>query len=254
LRIISYNVNGIRAAIKKGLAQWVTACDPDVICLQETKIQPDQVDRSVFEDIGYPYQYYFSAEKKGYSSVAIISKVKPDKIVEGIGVDYIDKEGRNIRADFGDISVMSAYFPSGSNELRQSIKINYLDDFMPYALNLIKERPNLIIAGDYNICNKSIDIHNPVANKNSSGFLPEERQWMDDFISEGFVDSFRHVNKEAHNYTWWSYRMNARERNLGWRIDYQMVGEALKDKIKRAAILPQAKHSDHCPILVELDV
>ena len=252
MKIISYNVNGIRAALKKGFVEWLRAADPDILCLQETKAQKEQLDLTVFEEAGYTHHYWFSAQKKGYSGVAILSKVKPNYVEIGCGIEKVDFEGRVIRADFENYSVMSVYFPSGSNPLRQSFKMEFLDLFFDYVSRLVKSIPNLIISGDYNICHEPIDIHNPIANKNSSGFLPEERQWMSKFLSIGFVDSFRYLNKEPHKYSWWSYRANARVKNLGWRIDYNMISESMLPKLKRSAILSQAVHSDHCPVLVEI--
>lgn len=252
MKVISYNVNGIRAALNKGLDQWLSAVNADVVCLQEIKATEDQIDKSAFEALGFEHQYYFSAQKKGYSGVAILSKTKPDKVVVGTGFDYMDHEGRNLRADFGDISIMSMYLPSGTNTDRLDYKFTYMDDFLNYAVNLIKERPKLLVVGDYNICHQAIDIHDPIRNKNVSGFLPEEREWMTRFLDAGFIDSFRHFNEEPHQYTWWSYRANARSNNKGWRLDYAMASEALGVHLKRAVILSEAVHSDHCPILTEL--
>ncbi len=252
MKIISYNVNGIRAALKKGLITWLESAAPDVICFQEIKALEEQVDTSLFKNLGYEYQYWFSAEKKGYSGVAILSKVKPNNVVYGTGIETMDFEGRNVRIDFDDYSVMSLYLPSGTNDARLSFKLNYMDEFLDYVSELKKEIPNLIICGDYNICHTEIDIHNPKQNKNTSGFLPVEREWLTKFINSGFIDSFRHLNKEPHNYTWWSYRANARNNNKGWRIDYFMVANSLEEKIERAYILPEAKHSDHCPIVLEI--
>jgi len=254
MKIISYNVNGIRAAMRKGLVEWLKTADPDVFLVQETKAQPSQVDLSVFQEAGYPFNYWFSAEKKGYSGVAIFSKTEPGYVEYGTGIDYMDKEGRNIRADFDGVSVMSLYLPSGTNIERLDHKLTYMADFQSYVDRLKKDVPNLVIGGDYNICHEAIDIHDPVRNKNVSGFLPVEREWLGNFIESGFIDSFRHFNTEPHNYTWWSYRANARANNKGWRIDYNMVAEPLEDKMKRAVILPNAYHSDHCPHLVELAV
>ena len=202
---------------------------------------------------GYPYHYWFPAEKKGYSGVAILSKTKPKKVVFGTGISHMDFEGRNLRVDFDDISVMSLYLPSGTNSDRLGHKFMYMDDFKQYIDTLKQEIPNLIICGDYNICHEAIDIHDPVRNKTVSGFLPEERAWLDAFLKNGFVDSFRALNKEPHNYTWWSYRAGARATNKGWRIDYCLVSAPLKDRIKRAFILAEAKHSDHCPTAVEIE-
>ncbi|VAW17972.1 Exodeoxyribonuclease III [hydrothermal vent metagenome] len=252
MKIISYNVNGIRAALKKGFLEWLQTVDPDVICLQEIKANEDQLDLSLFKDAGYGHNYWFSAQKKGYSGVAIISKKKPDHVEFGTGIDYMDFEGRNLRADFGDVSIMSMYLPSGTNMARLDFKLKYMDDLQNYLTDLRKQKPNLIVLGDYNICHEAIDIHDPVRNKNVSGFLPVEREWIGNFMESGFIDSFRHFNKEPDNYTWWSYRANSRNNNKGWRLDYGMVSRPLENRLKRSVILAEAKHSDHCPILVEI--
>lgn len=253
MKIISYNVNGIRAAITKGFLDWLQQANPDVICLQEIKATEDQIPTEAITAAGYPYQYYFSAQKKGYSGVAILSKIQPKNVVFGTGIESMDVEGRNVRADFDDFSVMSLYLPSGTNIERLDHKFKYMDDFQQYINALKIEIPNLIIGGDYNICHEAIDIHDPIRNATVSGFLPEERRWLDGFMKSGFIDSFRHFNKEPHQYSWWSYRANARNNNKGWRIDYHLVSEPLRNRLKRAVILPEAKHSDHCPIVVEID-
>ncbi|WP_405330748.1 exodeoxyribonuclease III [Leeuwenhoekiella sp. LLG6367-2.1] len=252
MKIITYNVNGIRAALKKGLLDWIKQADPDVLLLQETKAHKEQVDVDFLQEIGY-HDYWFSAQKKGYSGVAILTKKEPDNVVHGTGIDYMDFEGRNIRVDFGDLSIMSIYLPSGTNVDRLEHKFKYMADFQVYADELRKTRPNLVVGGDYNICHEAIDIHDPVRLKNVSGFLPVEREWMTELITSGFTDSFRHLNPEVEQYSWWSYRANARANNKGWRLDYNMVSEPLKNAISRAVILPEAKHSDHCPALLELD-
>ncbi|MEM8928198.1 MAG: exodeoxyribonuclease III [Bacteroidota bacterium] len=253
MKIVSYNVNGIRAAMNKGFVEWLVTVDADVVCIQETKALKEQVDVAALEGIGYLHHYWFSAQKKGYSGVAVLCKNRPDHVAFGTGIDYMDTEGRNLRVDFGDISVMSMYLPSGTNLDRLEFKLTYMADFQKYADQLRKERPNLIVCGDYNICHEAIDIHDPVRNKNVSGFLPVEREWIGNFIESGFIDSFRYFNKEPHNYTWWSYRANARANNKGWRLDYGMVNESLKDRLIRSVILTEAKHSDHCPILLEIE-
>jgi len=252
MKIISYNVNGIRAAMRRGFLDWLQQADPDVICIQETKAMIEQVEVSEIEAAGYPYHYWYSAQKKGYSGVAIFSKTEPKHVEYGTGIDYMDNEGRNIRVDFENVSVMSMYLPSGSNEARVAMKLQYMDDLQQYVNELKKTVPNLVICGDYNICHEAIDIHDPVRNKNVSGFLPIEREWIGSFIDSGFIDSFRYFNKEPHNYTWWSYRANSRANNKGWRIDYNMVAQPLQENLKRAVILPEAHHSDHCPHMVEL--
>ncbi|MGV9004733.1 exodeoxyribonuclease III [Flavobacterium sp.] len=253
MKIISYNVNGIRAAITKGFIEWLQQANPDVICLQEIKATKEQIPVDDITKAGYPYQYYYSAQKKGYSGVAILSKTKPNHVEYGTGIEHMDFEGRNIRADFDGISVMSLYLPSGTNIDRLGHKFKYMDDFQLYVNDLRKEYPNLVIGGDYNICHEAIDIHDPVRNKTVSGFLPEERAWLDGFMKMGMIDTFRHFNKEPHQYSWWSYRANARNNNKGWRIDYCLITAPLINRLKRAVILPEAKHSDHCPVLVELD-
>ncbi|UAM97451.1 exodeoxyribonuclease III [Polaribacter litorisediminis] len=253
MKIISYNVNGIRAALKKGFLDWLQVANPDVICIQEIKAHKEQLDLLKFEDAGYPYHYWFSAQKKGYSSVAVFCKEKPNHVEYGTGIETMDSEGRNLRVDFDKVSVMSLYLPSGNNLERLSFKLNYMDEFQEYINNLKKEIPNLVICGDYNICHEEIDIHNPKM-KGVSGFLPEERAWMGSFINSGFIDSFRYLHQGVQEFSWWSYRANARVNNKGWRLDYAMVATPLKEKISRAYILPEAKHSDHCPIALELDL
>ena len=253
MKIISYNVNGIRAAYTKGFIDWLKSANPDIICLQEIKATHDQVEVNLLEEAGYPYHYWFSAQKKGYSGVAIFSKHKPDNVVYGTGIEHMDFEGRNLRLDFETFSVMSLYLPSGTNIDRLGHKFKYMDDFQMYINQLKEEHPNLVICGDYNICHEAIDIHDPIRNAKVSGFLPEERAWLDAFIKNGFVDSFREFNKDPHHYSWWSYRANARNNNKGWRIDYALVSEPMRERLARAVILPEAKHSDHCPVLVEFD-
>jgi exodeoxyribonuclease-3 len=253
MRIITYNVNGIRAAMNKDLVGWLKAANPDVLCLQETKATPDQVDVKAFEDLGY-HLYWYSAQKKGYSGVAIFSKLKPKHVEYGCGIEKYDFEGRIIRLDFEQCSVMSVYHPSGSSgDDRQAFKMQWLADFQEYINELKTKIPNLVLCGDYNICHKPIDIHNPKSNANTSGFLPEEREWMEQFIQSGFIDSFRYFNQEPHQYSWWSYRAGSRGKNLGWRIDYNLVANHLDKHLKRAVILPDAMHSDHCPVLVEME-
>lgn len=252
MKIISYNVNGIRAALNKGFIEWLKSADPDVICLQEIKAMEEQLDLSLFEDAGYKYSYWYSAQKKGYSGVAILSKTKPNHVEYGTGIESMDFEGRNIRADFDNVSVMSMYLPSGTNQLRLSYKFEYMNRIQEYISQLRLEYPNLVVCGDYNICHEEIDIHNPKM-KNVSGFLPEEREWLGEFIDSGLIDSFRFLHPELQQYSWWSYRANSRANNKGWRLDYAMVTKPLQEKIKRAVILSEAKHSDHCPILLELE-
>ena len=251
MKIISYNVNGIRAALNKGFIEWLKSANPDVVCLQEIKAMKEQLDLTVFEEAGFKYQYWFSAQKKGYSGVAILSKIKPNHVEYGTGIASMDFEGRNIRADFDGISVMSLYLPSGTNDLRLQHKFDFMDMFQDYINDLKQSIPNLVILGDYNICHEEIDIHNPKM-KNVSGFLPVERDWIGKFIESGFTDAFRYLHPEKQEYSWWSYRANSRANNKGWRLDYAMVSNPLQEKIKRSVILTEAVHSDHCPILVEI--
>ncbi len=254
MKIISYNVNGIRAALKKGFLDWLQAANPDVLCLQETKAHKDQLDLSLFEAAGYPYHYWFSAQKKGYSGVAVLCKTKPEDVVYGTGIDYMDFEGRNLLVRYPGISIMSMYLPSGTNQDRLDFKFNYMDDFLDYTKSLKKTDPNLVICGDYNICHQAIDIHDPVRNKNISGFLPEERAWLSALLESGFTDSFRQINTAPDQYSWWSYRANSRANNKGWRLDYALVSKPLDTQILNAQILSAAVHSDHCPVTVEISL
>jgi exodeoxyribonuclease-3 len=253
LKIISYNVNGLRSALSKGFLKWLKATDADLLCLQEVKALPEQIDEYVFNELGYQL-FWHPALKKGYSGVAFLTKVPFKEITIGCGIENYDREGRVIRIDFDDFSVMNVYMPSGSSgEIRQSFKMQWLKDFSHYIYNLKHNLNNLIICGDYNICHEAIDIHNPKSNAHSSGFLPEERQWITDFLEMGFIDTFRYFNKEPHHYTWWSYRAGARHKNLGWRIDYHLASRNLESRLKRSVILKEAVFSDHAPILLELD-
>ncbi|WP_300601396.1 exodeoxyribonuclease III [Niabella sp.] len=254
MRIISYNVNGIRAAIKKGFCDWLKTDPADVICVQETKALKDDVDTRLLRDLGYE-DHWFSAQKKGYSGVAVFTKVKPDNIIYGTGHQTSDEEGRVLQLDFGDIRLINAYFPSGtSGDLRQAFKYMWLDEFYTYLSELSRTVPKLVLCGDYNIAHEAIDIHDPKGNKNSSGFLPEEREWMTKFLQNGFNDTFRMIHPdEPHRYSWWSQRFpSVRLNNKGWRIDYITVTDALKKKVEDAEIYPDVKHSDHCPVYLKL--
>ena len=254
MKIISYNLNGIRAAIGKGLLDWLQAESPDVFCIQESKAQPEQIDTFAMQELGY-HSYIHSAEKKGYSGVGIFSKIVPDKVVAGMGIEKYDREGRVLRADFGDITVVCVYIPSGTTgDVRQDFKMEFLEDFMLWTLQLRKERPNIIVCGDYNICHKPIDINHPERQVGVSGFLPEEREWMDRWEASGMVDSFRVFDQRAEQYSWWSYRFKAREKNAGWRIDYFLVSERIADKIRDAKIHTDIFGSDHCPVSLEIDI
>lgn len=253
MRIISYNLNGIRAAMNKGLLDWLKTDPADIICIQETKAQKENVDHTFFNSLGY-HDYWFSAQKKGYSGVAVFTKIKPDKVEYGNGQKSVDEEGRVIQLDFGDIRLINAYFPSGtSGDERQAFKYKWLDEFQTWLNKQKKKTPKMILCGDYNIAHEEIDIHDPKGNKKSSGFLPEEREWMTKFLKSGWVDTFREFHPEPHRYSWWSQRFpSVRLNNKGWRIDYISVTEPLKSKLKDAEIFPDVKHSDHCPVYVEI--
>ena len=254
MKIVTYNVNGLRSALSKGLTDWIAAERPDILCLQETKAQPEQIPTLELEALGYRC-YFFSAVKKGYSGVAILTRREPDRLAAGMGIEKYDAEGRFLRADYGELSVVSVYHPSGtSGDERQAFKMQWLEDFQRYVSELVKERPQLILCGDYNICHRPIDIHDPVRNASSSGFLPEEREWMSRFLDSGFIDTFRLFNHEPNQYTWWSFRANARANNKGWRIDYAMASEAARPLLKNAWLLSDVRHSDHCPAVLEITI
>jgi len=253
MKLVSYNVNGIRAAMNKDLIGWLREVNADVVCFQELKATKDQIDEAEFRALGYEHLCWFSAQKKGYSGTAVLSKKEPKSVTLGMGIEKYDNEGRLVMADFDDFTLICSYFPSGTTgDERQAFKMLYLDDFSKYIMSLKQEKKNMLITGDFNICHKPIDINFPKKHENTSGFLPEEREWFDSFVALGFVDTFRIFNQEPNQYTWWSYRSRAREKNLGWRIDYFLCSEEMKDKVANAAIYPNAVHSDHCPIVVEL--
>jgi len=254
MKIISYNVNGIRAAIKKGFIDWLKTHPADVICIQESKAQQSDVDMAAFAELGYS-DHWFCAQKKGYSGVTVFTKQHPDNVVCGTGHEVSDSEGRVIQLDFGDLRLINAYFPSGTTgDIRQTYKYQWLDEFYEYLQQLKEKHPKMILCGDYNIAHREIDIHNPSGNKNTSGFLPGERAWMDKLYSNGWIDTFRHFHPEPHRYSWWSQRFpSVREQNKGWRIDYISATEALRPQLKDAEIYPDVKHSDHCPVYVEVD-
>ena len=254
MRIISYNVNGIRAAIKKGFIDWLKTDPADIICLQETKASKDDVDMKEINDLGYEDYWFSASSKKGYSGVAVFTKIKPDKVVTGNGHTQSDDEGRVIQLHFGKLLLINAYFPSGtSGDERQAFKMEWLNEMLPYLNKTKPQFEGIILCGDYNIAHTPIDIHDPKGKKNTTGFLPEERAWMDDFFASGWVDSFRKIHPEPHRYSWWSQRFpSVRLNNKGWRIDYINVTESLAARIVDAEIFPDIKHSDHCPVYLDL--
>lgn len=257
MKIVSVNVNGIRAAVRKGFFDWLQKDAPDIVCLQETKAQEHQLDAELFYPAGY-HCYYFDAEKKGYSGVAIYSKQKPVRIIRGLGEGWadMDAEGRFIQADFADFSVISLYLPSGSSsEERQTVKFDFLRRFAPLLQVMRREGREFIICGDWNIVHKEIDIKNFKGNQKNSGCLPEERAWLDQvFGAWGYVDAFRVVNQEAEQYTWWSNRGQAFAKNVGWRIDYQVITPGLRDKVQAVSIYKTERFSDHAPLTVCYDL
>ncbi len=259
MNIISYNLNGIRSAINKGLFDWIGQNNFDIIGVQEIKAESEQVDMAQMTQMGYTHQFWHSAtSKKGYSGVAIFSRIAPDFVEVGMKNHTFDREGRVIRADFGDWTLVNCYFPSGtSGDERQGVKMEFLAAIYDWVQELKKTRPNIVLQGDYNIAHKPIDLHDPKGNAKVSGFLPDERAWLDkwyDPAQGGFIDSFRLMNPDLHKYSWWSMRSaTARSSNKGWRIDYQAVTEPLKERVRAANLLNDAVHADHCPCFLTLD-
>ncbi len=254
MKIYSYNVNGIRAAAKKGLWDWWASTDGDILCIQETKAHPEQVDLSHLTDAGY-HCYWHSAEKKGYSGVLTISKQEAREVRTGVGKPLYDMEGRKVLTVFDDFALLNGYFPSGSSsEERHAFKMQYLHDFRPWVENLLQEFPNLIVVGDYNVVHLDLDIHNPTRKDNPSGYRPEERVWMDEYFNELFDDAYRQIHPEREGaYSWWSYRAGSRGKNKGWRIDYIALSKDMSSRVKGSEHDTQAVHSDHCPVWCELD-
>lgn len=253
MKIVSFNANGIRAAAQKGFYDWLAEQNPDFVCIQETKAQVPQL---VPEELFFPQDYYcdyFDAQKKGYSGVAIYSKHKPQRVIKGIGFDYCDNEGRYIQFDYPKLSVISLYLPSGTTgDVRQDVKYEFLDFFAKHLLELKSQGRELIVCGDYNIAHKQIDIKNWRSNQKNSGFLPEERAWMDQlFGAMGFVDAFRVHDSSEDQYTWWSYRARAWEKNVGWRIDYQVITPGLTKDVVNSQIFREVRFSDHAPLMIE---
>lgn len=251
-RIVSINANGIRAAARKGFFDWMHVVKPDVVCVQETKAQVEQLIDPVFFPDGY-HCYYVDAEKKGYSGVAIYSRHKPDKVTTEMGWDLADQEGRYVQVDLGKLSVISLYLPSGtSGDVRQEFKYEFLDVFLEQLKSFRRKRREFIICGDWNIAHTKKDIKNWRGNQKNSGFLPEERDWMTQLFDEvGFVDAFRVVNQEDDQYTWWSNRGQAWAKNVGWRIDYQVITPGLADKVKAVDIYKDERFSDHAPLIID---
>ena len=254
MKLISYNVNGLRAALKKDLLDWVKKEDPDLFCIQESKSQAGQVPAELFENLGY-HAYWHSAEKKGYSGVVTYSKQKASKVVEGMGMEKYDIEGRVLRTDYKDLTIVNLYLPSSSSgEERHKFKMEFLDDFGKWAKKLLKKRKQLIIVGDYNIVRLDIDIHNPTRKDKPPGFRPEERAWLQNWFDKDFVDAYRVLHPDqTDEYSWWSYRAGARKNNKGWRIDYISVSPQLEDKITAVRHGHEAVHSDHAAIVMEMD-
>jgi len=255
MRVITVNLNGIRSAFKKGFFPWVSAQNADFICVQETRAAVNEDPHSTFSLPGY-FDYFHDAKKKGYSGVGIYSKHKPEKVITGLGWSIADDEGRYIELQFPHLNIASLYLPSGtSGEDRQNIKYDFLDRYFKILQQLIDNKKKYIIAGDFNIAHKIIDIKNWKANQNHTGFLPEERAWMDKITEQlGFVDAFRVVNQEANQYTWWSNFGRAWEKNVGWRIDYQIITPNLKSKVQKASIYKEQRFSDHAPLIIDYDI
>jgi exodeoxyribonuclease III len=252
--ISSLNVNGIRAAERKGLTGWLESTSPDIVCLQEIKATADQVPDSLAR-AGY-HGYYHPAFKKGYSGVGLLTRMKPERVVTGMGSDWIDEEGRVMMAEFPGLRVFSVYAPSGTTgEIRQDLKYRFLDEFERFISGYLNDPVPTVLCGDFNIAHREIDIHNPVANRKTSGFLPEERKWLTEFIGSGFGDAFRsHVGEVPGLYSWWTYRAGARERNKGWRIDYHLVSQGLEYRVTRAVIERDLHVSDHAPVTISYDL
>ena len=252
IRILSWNVNGIRAAYKKGFLAWLRKEQPDILCIQETKAHPEQLSDELLNVEGY-HSYFSSAVRKGYSGVAIYSKIEPKSVKNGFGIEKFDSEGRILIAEYPDYTLFNIYYPNGkARQERLDYKMEFYDEFLKYVDKLKKKGKNIIVCGDVNTAHKEIDIARPKENEKISGFLPMEREWIDKFLSHGYIDTFRMFNQEPDNYTWWDQLTRARERNVGWRIDYFYISESLKKKIKDAFILSDVMGSDHCPIGIEI--
>ncbi|MEY4768564.1 MAG: exodeoxyribonuclease [Pseudomonadota bacterium] len=254
MRIITFNANGIRSAATKGFFTWLSNQQADVVCIQETKAQIQQLSDPIFHPQGYDC-FYHDAVKKGYSGVALYCKKPPIQVNYGIGWQEMDNEGRFIEAQWEKLSVISLYLPSGSSgELRQQFKMQLLAKLLPYLQQLAKNNRAYIIAGDWNIAHRNIDLKNWRSNQKTSGFLPEERAWLDQFFAdENWYDGFRVINSQAEQYTWWSNRGQAWAKNVGWRIDYQMINRELISVVRNANIYTQQRFSDHAPLIMDYD-
>jgi len=254
MRIVTVNVNGIRAAARKGFFEWLGKQAADVVCIQETKAQMEVVNAEPFMMEGYS-QYFHDAEKKGYSGVGIYSRYQPDKIEKKLGWVHADKEGRYLQIDIGNLSIASLYMPSGSSAAeRQTIKFDFMKRYRVILEKQVAMKRDFILCGDWNIVHREIDIKNFKSNQKNSGCLPEERAWLDALFSElGWIDAFRVVNQQPDQYTWWSNRGRAWENNVGWRIDYQVVSPQLADRVVAATIYKDSRFSDHAPLIVDYD-
>ena len=252
MKIYSWNVNGIRAIQKKGFIDWVIKEQPDILCIQETKANIEQLDEEIVNIEGY-YSYFNSAERKGYSGVATYTKIKPLAVKCGIGIEKFDSEGRVLITEYSEFTLLNIYFPNGQkDEERLNYKMEFYDSILDYCNNLKSQGKRLIISGDYNTAHREIDLKNPKSNEKTSGFLPIERAWIDKFISHGYIDTFRHFYSDKVKYSWWSYKFRAREKGVGWRIDYNFVSDNLIDNVKGAEILNEVMGSDHCPVAIYL--
>lgn len=254
MKILSWNVNGIRAADRKGLFNWLKKESPDILCLQEIKALPEQVPPHLRNAPGY-HIFLNSAERKGYSGVATFTKERPLEIKKGFGIEKFDKEGRMLITEYPSFVLFNIYFPNGKkNDERLDYKLNFYDTFLGYADNLKAEGKNIVVCGDFNTAHKEIDLTHPKANENRSGFLPIERAWMDTFVDHGYIDTFRHFNKESNQYSWWDLKTRSRERNVGWRIDYFFVNNEFLPHLKKAFIMQDVMGSDHCPVGIEIEI
>ena len=254
VKLVSWNVNGLRSVTKKGFSEWLEQEKPDVLCLQETKIDAAQLTPALREQKSYK-SFFSHAQKKGYSGVAIYSRIEPKQVTEGLGIERFDSEGRVLAADYGDFVLFNIYFPNGkASEIRLQYKMDFYAAFYDKARALLAQGKKIIVCGDFNTAHKPIDLARPKDNEKISGFLPDERLWLDKYIDAGFIDTFRAFTEEPHNYTWWHVMTGARARNIGWRIDYFMAAKALSSRLHNATIEPGVMGSDHCPVTLSLSL